>query len=69
VDFVCVAIDVPVFEGFYNYYTDPKPKPSGLDRPTWIVPDEHPNYDPEGMDFGLDIKIQVTNIWQQQENG
>jgi hypothetical protein len=42
-----IAIDVPVFEGFYNDLTD---------MPI------HPNYDPEGMDFGVDLKIQVTGI-------
>jgi hypothetical protein len=66
-----IAIDVPVFEGFYNPLTDPEPKPSGLDDPTYIVPDgsrmytdmaRHPAYDAEGMDFGIDLKIQVTGI-------
>jgi hypothetical protein len=66
-----IAIDVPVFEGFYNPLTDPEPKPSGLDDPTFIIPDgsrmytdmpEYPGYDPEGMDFGIDLKIQVTAI-------
>ena len=66
-----IGIDVPVFEGFYNPLTDPEPKPSGLDDPTYIVPDgsreyvdmaAHPAYDPEGMDFGIDLKIQVTGI-------
>jgi len=66
-----IAIDVPVFEGYYNPLTDPEPKPSGKDDPTYIVPDgslmytdmpAHPAYDPEGMDFGVDLKIQVTSI-------
>jgi hypothetical protein len=66
-----IAIDVPVFEGFYNPLTDPEPKPSGKDDPTYIVPDgtrkyvdmaRDPNYDPEGQDFGVDLKIQVTDI-------
>jgi len=66
-----IGIDVPVFEGFYNPLTDPEPKPSGLNDPTYIVPDgsrmyvdmaEHPAYDPDGMDFGIDLKIQVTGI-------
>jgi hypothetical protein len=66
-----IGIDVPVFEGFYNPLTDPEPKPSGRDDPTYIIPDgsrmytdmaEHPLYDPEGMDFGVDLKIQVTGI-------
>jgi hypothetical protein len=66
-----IAIDVPVFEGFYNPLTDPEPKPSGEDDPTYIIPDgslmytdmpAHPAYDAEGMDFGIDLKIQVTGI-------
>jgi hypothetical protein len=73
-----IAIDVPVFEGFYNPLTDMLqpdgsyiPKPSGLDDPTYIIPDgsnkyspdpRHPDYDPDGQDFGVDLKIQVTDI-------
>jgi hypothetical protein len=66
-----IAIDVPVFEGFYNPLTDPTPKPSGLNYPTYIIPDgsrkyvdmaADPNYDPDGQDFGVDLKIQVTDI-------
>jgi hypothetical protein len=70
-DEIMVFIDVPVFEGSYNSLTDPEPKPSGLNDPTWIIPDgsmdytdlpRHPLYDPDGMDFGLDIKIQVIDV-------
>jgi hypothetical protein len=73
-----IAIDVPVFEGSYNPLTDMlQPdgsyalKPSGLDHPTYIIPDgtnkyspdpRHPAYNPDGMDFGVDLKIQVTDI-------
>jgi len=66
-----IAIDVPVFEGSYNPLTDPEPKPSGLDDPTYIIPDgtyrytdmaRDPLYDPEGQNFGVDLKIQVTGI-------
>jgi hypothetical protein len=66
-----IAIDVPVFEGYYNPLTDPEPKPSGLDDPTYIIPDgtkmytdkaRDPNYDPDGQNFGVDLKIQVTSI-------
>jgi hypothetical protein len=66
-----ISIDVPVFEGSYNPLTDPEPKPSGLDDPTYIIPDgtyrytdmaKDPLYDPEGQNFGIDLKIQVTNI-------
>jgi len=66
-----IAIDVPVFEGFYNPLTDPEPKPSGKNDPTYIIPDgsmmytdmpEHPSYAADGMNFGIDLKIQVTGI-------
>jgi len=59
-----IAIDVPVFEGFYNVLTDPTPKPSGLMAPTYIIKkaDWGAAFNPEGMDFGVDIKVQVTNI-------
>lgn len=73
-----IAIDVPVFEGSYNQLTDMLQadgsyilKPSGLDHPSYIIPDgtnkyspdpRHPAYDPDGMDFGVDLKIQVTDI-------
>jgi hypothetical protein len=30
--------------------------------PTYIIPDDMPGYDPDGMDFGLDLKIQVSDI-------
>jgi hypothetical protein len=69
---LAVAIDTPVFEGYYNPLTDPEPKPSGLDDPSWIIPDgsgkyspipvAHPAYDATGMYFGIDLKIQVTDI-------
>jgi hypothetical protein len=63
-----IAIDVPVFEGYYNELTDPTPKPSGLNAPTYIIKkfldDGSPNplWDPNGVDFGVDIKVQVVNI-------
>ena len=63
-----VAIDAPVFEGYYNVHTDPTPKPSGLDWPTWIIPEflpdgsPNPLWDKDGIDLGLDLKIQVTDI-------
>lgn len=61
---LAVAIDAPVFEGFYNVFTDPTPKPSGLDAPTWIIPENDPTgrWIPGGVDLGLDLKIQVINI-------
>jgi kynurenine formamidase len=73
-----IGIDVPVFECSYNPLTDMLqpdgsylPKPSGKDDPTFIIPDgtnkyspmpRYPGYDPDGMDFGIDLKIQVTGI-------
>jgi hypothetical protein len=67
---LAIAVDVPVFEGYYNALTDMLqangtylPKPSGLDDPTYIITAEDwPDFNPEGMDFGLDLKIQVTYI-------
>jgi hypothetical protein len=62
-DKVVVGIDAPVFDGYYNMYTDPEPKPSGLNDPTYIIPADMPGFDSHGMDFGLDLKIQVVNIY------
>ena len=71
-DFVTIGLDVPVFEGFYNKITDNmanNPKPSGLMDPTVIItPDDLTNgygdrYYPDGVTLGVDIKIQVTNIY------
>jgi len=61
-DLITVALDVPVFEGYVNDLTDPEPKPSGLDDPTYVIPAEMPGFNPDGMDFGLDLTIQVTYI-------
>jgi hypothetical protein len=69
-----VAVDAPVFEGYYNYYTDPKPKPSGKDVPTCIIPkwldpptntQPNPLWVPGGVEFGLDVKIQVVDILKE----
>ncbi len=59
---LAIAIDVPVFEGYYNVLTDPTPKPSGMDVPSLIIPADRPDFDPTGMDFGIDLKIQVIDI-------
>ena len=55
-----MALDVPVFQGYYNYYTDPKPKPSGMDVPTVILTGDR-NV-PGGLELGVDLKIQVTGF-------
>jgi len=57
-----VAIDAPVFAGYYNALTDVDPKPSGLSVPTWIIPEDDPRHIPAGSEMGLDLKIQVINI-------
>ena len=77
-DKITIGLDVPVFEGYYNeatdkawQYSENMTKPSGLDEPTYIIPDgsqkyttmpRHPNYNEEGMELGVDLKIQVTEI-------
>ena len=61
-NFVYVSIDVPDFEGYWNDLTDVNPKPSGLTAPTYVVPADMPGFDQNGMDFGLDLKIQVVDI-------
>jgi hypothetical protein len=60
-----IAIDVPVFEGYYNPYTDVCPKPNGLDTPTWVIEMEDPRWIPTGSVMGLDIKVQVVDIRQE----
>ena len=57
-----VAIDAPVFAGYYNALTDVDPKPSGLSTPTWVIPEDDPRHIPGGSEMGLDLKIQVINI-------
>jgi hypothetical protein len=65
-----IGVDAPVFEGYYNPWTDVCPKPNGLDAPTWIIPEklpdgsDNPQYLPGGSEMGLDIKIQVVDIYQ-----
>jgi hypothetical protein len=64
IDLITLGLDVPVFEGYYNELTDALVnggiKPSGLTRPTVILTGAR-NV-PDGIDLGVDIKIQVTNI-------
>jgi len=53
-----IGLDVPVFADYYNEHTDVATKPSGLSGPSYEIP----TYDPDGVDMGLDIIIQVTRI-------
>lgn len=57
-DMLDIILDVPVFEGSYNAITDLM---IGMPVPT-IIPASTPGFDPNGMDFGIDLKIQVTSI-------
>jgi hypothetical protein len=60
-----IGVDAPVFLPHYNYDTDVCPKPNGLDEPTYQMPSDDPrNNNGAGDVFGLDIKIQVTDIFQ-----
>ena len=67
-DYIMVALDVPVFEGYWNEHTDVATKPSGLDGPTYVIPEflpggaPNPAWNPDGTDLGLDIIIQITKI-------
>jgi hypothetical protein len=57
-----IAIDAPVFRGYYNMYTDVPLKPNGMDHPTWIIEENDYRYYPDGVDLGIDLKIQVIDI-------
>jgi len=60
-----VGLDVPVFAGFYNPDTDVKPKPSGLNAPTLVIQEGDARYAPvAGFDGGVELKIQVRNIYK-----
>lgn len=61
-----IAVDAPVFLPYYNYETDVCPKPNGLDEPTFKMPSDDPrNNNGAGDTCGIDIKIQVVDIYQQ----
>ena len=61
-----IGVDAPVFLPYYNYDTDVCPKPNGLDVPTWQVPVDDPrNNNGLGDLMGLDIKVQVVDIYQE----
>jgi len=57
----CLALDVPVFEGYPLHATTP---PSGLSAPTLVILKTDPRYHPEGIELGVDIKIQITGIYE-----
>jgi hypothetical protein len=58
-----VGLDVPVFEANYNPDTDVNPKPSGLSTPTVVIDEDDPRHNPDGVDLGVDLKVQVTSIF------
>ena len=65
-DGITMALDVPVFEGFYNQYTDVPIKQSGKSEPTVIINIGESRYPADmslGVDLGVDVKIQVTRIY------
>ena len=65
-DGVTMALDVPVFEGYYNENTDVDTKPSGKDGPTVEILEGESRYPTDmslGVDLGADVKIQVTRIY------
>jgi hypothetical protein len=64
-DLVTVGLDVPVFEDYYNAATDVDPKPSHLHAPTVkILKSDTARYNPQGIELGAEIKIQVTNLYK-----
>ena len=65
-DGVTMALDVPVFEGYYNENTDVDTKPSGKNVPTVEIKKGESRYPTDmslGVDLGADVKIQVTRIY------
>jgi hypothetical protein len=59
-DLLGIAILAPVFENYYNALTDTKP---GWWPSQWQpIPNTDPRHVPDGVDLGLDLKIQVTKI-------
>lgn len=70
-DTISIGLDVPVFDGFYNKFTDvagcnpaistgPK-KPSRLCVPSVVLTGDR-NV-PDGIDLGVDLIVQVTKIY------
>lgn len=65
-DWITMALDVPVFEDYWNETTDVKPKPSGKNEPTVEIKKGESRYPTDmslGVDLGADVKIQVTKIY------
>jgi len=70
-DTITIGLDVPVFEGYYNALTDMLQadgtyllKPSGLSAPTVVILEsDTARYFPDGVTLGVDLKIQVENIY------
>lgn len=68
VSYLVIGLDVPVFETYWNEDTDVATKPSGLSGPSYVIPkklpdgSDNPAWAPSGVDLGVDIIIQVTNI-------
>jgi hypothetical protein len=59
-----LAVDVPVFREYYNATTDVNPKPSGLSAPSVIIePTDTDRYFPDGVLLGVELKIQVVDIY------
>jgi hypothetical protein len=54
-DWLFLGLDVPVFEDYYNEYTDPK-------TPSYMINKGDPEWNPDGVDLGVDIIIQVYKI-------
>jgi hypothetical protein len=63
--FWTLGFDVPVFEDYYNKWTDVPVKPSGLDAPTVVIDrqDDPDRWHPDGVELGVHIKIQVTDVY------
>ena len=53
-----IGLDVPVFADYWNEHTDVATKPSGLSGPSYEIP----TFDPDGVDLGVKLIIQVTRI-------
>jgi hypothetical protein len=62
-DQLAVLFCAPVFEGYYNELTDADYKPDWWPYEEWApIATDDPRHIPDGVDLGIDIKIQVTDI-------